>query len=209
MPSINKNTQSSGTKHLKLKIQIISFAYKSNSPPQANLLFDVRFIDNPFWIEDLKPLNGLDKKVQDFVLEQEVSQKFLKSFTQMVKIIIPLQAASIAAKIGTPSQVETVFTIAFGCTGGWHRSVAISGEAARLISELFPEYAIEVVHREIPSAPTSLATGEPTITQPTNIKPTAAKPTTAKQTTDKPTTTKQTSAKSTATKQIVSEETRP
>ncbi len=158
MPAIDKNIPSSGTNNRKLKIQVISFAYKSNSPPKANLLFDVRFIDNPFWVEDLRPLNGLDKKVQDFVLKQDVSQQFLSAFKQMVKMIIPLQAASIVAKIGTPSEVETVFTIAFGCTGGWHRSVAVSGEAARLINELFPEYEIEVVHKEIPSADTSPAT---------------------------------------------------
>ncbi len=157
MPSIDKNIQPTGKTTLKLKIQVISFAYKSNSPPKANLLFDVRFIDNPFWIENLKPLSGLDKRVQDFVLEQEVSQKFLGAFTQMVKMIIPLQAASMAAKVGTPSEVDTVFTIAFGCTGGWHRSVAVSLEAAKLIKELFPEYDVEVVHREIQSENTGVA----------------------------------------------------
>jgi RNase adapter protein RapZ len=167
MPTNDKNIQTSGTNKPKLKIQVISFAYKSNSPPKANLLFDVRFIDNPFWVEDLKPLNGLDKKVQDFVLGQDVSQQFLNAFKQMVKMIIPLQAASVASKIGTPSEVDTVFTIAFGCTGGWHRSVAVSGEAARLIGELFPDYSIEVVHREIASTTTTPATTIQAITEET------------------------------------------
>jgi len=149
MQPINENIQATRINTHKLKIQIISFAYKSNSPPKANLLFDVRFIDNPFWVEELRPLNGLDKRVQNFVLNQDVSQKFLNAISQMVKIIIPLQAASIAAKIGTPSEVDAVFTIAFGCTGGWHRSVAIAGEVAKLVNEIFPEYGVDVVHREI------------------------------------------------------------
>ena len=51
----------------KLKIDIVSFSYKSGSMPKANLLFDVRFIDNPYWVEKLRPLTGLDKNVQDFV----------------------------------------------------------------------------------------------------------------------------------------------
>src|ERR1700722_15778117 len=105
------------TNSQKLKIEIISFAYKSNLPPKANLLFDVRFIDNPFWVEHLRPLTGLDQDVQDFVLNQNAAQSFIKAFADMIKIILPMQAASIAAKVGTPSEVETVFTVAFGCTG--------------------------------------------------------------------------------------------
>ncbi len=133
----------------KLKIEIISFAYKSNQPPKANLLFDVRFIDNPYWVESLRPLTGLDKNVQDFVLTQQAAQSFINSFAEMIKIILPMQAASIAAKIGTPSEIETIFTIAFGCTGGQHRSAAIAEESARLINEIFPGYPIHIVHREI------------------------------------------------------------
>lgn len=137
------------TNNQTIKIEIVSFAYKSNVPPKANLLFDVRFIDNPYWVEELRLLNGLDQKVQDFVLQQEVSKKFLMALSDMLKIILPLQAASIASKIGTPSEVDCTFTIAFGCTGGWHRSVAIAGEAVNLISKLFPDYAVYLVHREI------------------------------------------------------------
>ncbi len=133
----------------KLKIEIISFAYKSNMPPKANLLFDVRFIDNPFWQEHLRPLTGLEKSVQDFVLKQKAACDFICAFGDMIKLILPLQAASIAAKKGTPSEIESVFTIAFGCTGGQHRSVAIAEEAASLINKLFPQYAIKILHREI------------------------------------------------------------
>lgn len=143
MPAINN------TNNEKLKIEIISFAYKSNLPPKANLLFDVRFIDNPYWVESLRPLTGLDKNVQDFVLNQNATQDFIKAFGEMIRIILPLQAASIAAKIGTPSEVETIFTIAFGCTGGQHRSTAVAEEAARIISNLFPPYTIKIWHREI------------------------------------------------------------
>jgi RNase adapter protein RapZ len=133
----------------QLKIEIISFAYKSNMPPKANLLFDVRFIDNPFWVEHLRPLTGLEKSVQDFVLEQRAAQDFICALKDMIKLIIPMQAASIAAKKGTPSEIESVFTIAFGCTGGQHRSVAVAEESARLINKLFPQYTIRIWHREV------------------------------------------------------------
>ena len=133
----------------KLKIEILSFAYKSSSIPKANLLFDVRFIDNPYWVEELKPLTGLDKNVQDFVLKQNAAKDFLAAFKGMIKVCIPAHADSIAQKTGTASELESVYTIAFGCTGGQHRSVSIVEEAALLISQLFPQYVISIWHREI------------------------------------------------------------
>lgn len=118
-------------------------------PPKANLLFDVRFIDNPFWVEELRPLTGLHEKVKQFVLDQKASHDFFKAFADMVKVILPMHAASIAAKKGTPSAIDNTFVIAFGCTGGCHRSVAVAAEAAQVLAELFPQYTLETVHREI------------------------------------------------------------
>ncbi len=134
---------------LKPKIEILSFAYKANSIPRANLLFDVRFLDNPYWVEELKPLTGLDKNVQDFVLKQNPAKDFLAALKPMVQVSIPAYAASLAEKAGTASELDEVYTIAFGCTGGQHRSVAIVEETALLLNQLFPHYAISIWHREI------------------------------------------------------------
>ncbi len=133
----------------KLKIEILSFSYKSNTIPKANMLFDVRFIDNPFWVEELRPLTGLDKNVQDFVLKQSVTMDFLAAFKEMIKICLPMYAASISKKNDTASELEDIYIIAFGCTGGQHRSVAIAEDVARIIGQLFPQCTIKIRHREI------------------------------------------------------------
>ena len=133
----------------KPKIEILSFAYKSSSIPKANLLFDVRFIENPYWVEELRPLTGLDKNVQDFVLKQSAAKDFLAAFKEMVKVCISAHAVSIAQKIGTASELDNAYTIAFGCTGGQHRSVSIVEEATLLVGQLFPDYEISIWHREI------------------------------------------------------------
>jgi Predicted P-loop-containing kinase len=132
-----------------LKIEIHSFSYKSSAIPKANLLFDVRFIDNPFWIEELRPLTGLHEKVQAFVLKQNSAQSFLGTLKEMIKVIIPLYADSVAAKAGTGSELENIYTIAFGCTGGQHRSVSMAEETAKLIQQLFPQYTIKIRHHEL------------------------------------------------------------
>jgi len=158
----NTNSQSDGA---RLKIEIVSFAYKSKELPKANLLFDVRFIDNPFWIEHLRPFNGLDKNVQDFVLKQNVARHFLDAFGEMVKILIPMHAVSMSAKTGTASEMDSVFTIAFGCTGGWHRSVAIAEESARQMAKLFPQYLIKIRHTEIDEDEIAPTTGKQVINE--------------------------------------------
>jgi len=132
-----------------LKIQILSFAYKSNSIPRASLLFDVRFIDNPYWVEDLRPLTGMNKNVQDFVFNQTIAQDFLTVFKEIAKVCIKAHSDSLKGKAERGSDLEDTYTIAFGCTGGQHRSVAMVEEAAALINQLFPRYAIDIWHREI------------------------------------------------------------
>jgi RNase adapter protein RapZ len=144
----------------KLKIEILSFAYKSNSIPRANLVFDVRFIDNPYWVEELRSLTGLEQKVQDFVLKQNVAQDFLAAFKEIAKVCIIAHIDSLAEKSGKTLELDDVYTIAFGCTGGQHRSVAMVEEAASLINELFPQYAINIYHREINERRNFLSPGD-------------------------------------------------
>src|SRR5579871_16368 len=118
----------------KLKIEILSFAYKSNAIPRANLLFDVRFIDNPYWIEELRSLNGLEQKVQDFVLTQNITQEFLSAFKDIAKICITAHGNDLLGKADKSAELNHEYIIAFGCTGGQHRSVAIVEQAAVLIN---------------------------------------------------------------------------
>ena len=145
----NTNREPAWINDQKLKIELISFAYKSKTIPHANMLFDVRFIDNPFWIDELRPLTGLDSRVQDFVLKQTATENFLLAFKGMIKMLLPAFAVTKAAKTGTASELEEIYTIAFGCTGGQHRSVVIVEEAARLVGQLFPQCSVNICHREI------------------------------------------------------------
>jgi RNase adaptor protein for sRNA GlmZ degradation len=122
-----------------VEIKIVSFGYKAGSAPPANMLFDVRFLDNPYWVEELRPLTGLDKPVQDYVLEQPLSKHFLSCVHSMIVQILPKMAKS-----GTQS-----LTIAFGCTGGQHRSVSLVEALARTLKETLPGRVIKLTHREL------------------------------------------------------------
>ena len=75
-----------------LELIITSFGYKKSAPPSANIVFDVRFLQNPYWVEELRPLSGKDQPVQDYVLKQELAQDFLAFLTTMLKKILPHMA---------------------------------------------------------------------------------------------------------------------
>lgn len=97
-------------------VNILSFGYKFGIPKEADLVFDVRFLPNPFYIPELKSLSGLDQPVADYVMGHEVTQEFFKKLTEMVRFLIPLYQA----------EGRTQLVIAIGCTGGRHRSVTIA-----------------------------------------------------------------------------------
>lgn len=121
------------------KIRVVSFGFKKSSPPLANMLFDVRFLKNPYWVDELRPLSGLDKPVRDYVMEQSAAQEFLSHVLHMAELVMPpiFEAKS------------NVFTFAFGCTGGQHRSVSVAEVLAESLRELFPDHEIEIEHREM------------------------------------------------------------
>lgn len=121
------------------EIKIVSFGYKSGPPPNANMLFDVRFLDNPYWVEELRPLTGLDRAVQDYVIEQALAKHFLHAFLSMASEVLPEMSKKKATHV----------TIAFGCTGGQHRSTSIAEYTAKQLGELFPNYTIKISHREL------------------------------------------------------------
>jgi len=104
-----------------MRVSIVSFGYSFGIPRDVDLVFDCRFLPNPHWDEDLRPLTGLDDPVVAFVLEQEPAQHFLQDVTNMLEWQIPAFAA----------EGKSYLSIAIGCTGGRHRSVAIAEELRR------------------------------------------------------------------------------
>lgn len=99
-----------------LMINVLSFGFKYGIPDESDLVFDVRFLPNPFYIAALKPLTGLDGDVRDFVMNHDVSIRFLESLTQMLQILLPHYVA----------EGKNQLIISIGCTGGRHRSVALA-----------------------------------------------------------------------------------
>jgi UPF0042 nucleotide-binding protein len=103
-----------------LTLQLVSFAYKHGIPLEADVVFDVRFMENPFYIDRLRPLNGLDSEVRTFVLGQPITGRFLDHVGQFLDLVVP----------GYEAEGRSRLTVAFGCTGGQHRSIAIAEEVA-------------------------------------------------------------------------------
>ncbi|MBK9203365.1 MAG: hypothetical protein IPL73_13220 [Candidatus Obscuribacter sp.] len=103
------------------------------------MLFDVRFLKNPFWVEDFRPLTGLDLPVRRYVMEQEAANAFLANLLLMLDQVLPLMFETKA----------NVFTIALGCTGGQHRSVSVAETLATELKERFKTVDIELSHREL------------------------------------------------------------
>lgn len=119
------------------KVFIITFGYKYGLPMQADIVFDVRFIPNPFYDEDLGTLNGLSSEVKQYVLSFQETNEFLKRFEDFLQFLIPKYIA----------EGKSYLTIALGCTGGKHRSVAI-GE---LLFEFLQKngFSVSIEHRDI------------------------------------------------------------
>jgi len=121
----------------QLQIAVESFGYKNGLPLDADIVMDVRFLPNPHWDEALRPLTGHDPKVRDFVLERAVTSSFLDQFERMLLEVIPHYQA----------EGRSYLTIAIGCTGGRHRSVAIAEEIARRFAA--HGIAARTMHRDV------------------------------------------------------------
>ncbi len=112
-----------GREHLQIAIE--SFGYKNGLPLDADIVMDVRFLPNPHWEEALRPLTGHDPRVKDFVLEREATSVFLENLETLLVDLLPRYRA----------EGRRYLTIAIGCTGGRHRSVAIAEELSRRFAE--------------------------------------------------------------------------
>lgn len=122
-----------------LAVEIISFGFKNGTPPAANIVLDVRFLKNPYWVEELRPLTGLDEPVKKYVLDQVLAQDVLENLTRLVEHTAP---AMLKAK-------ATTFTIALGCTGGQHRSPAMVEALYERVKSKFSSYDVSSSHREL------------------------------------------------------------
>lgn len=122
---------------LDLTVDVMSFGFKHGVPLDADVMFDVRFLTNPYYIPELRPQTGLDKPVAAYVLDQPEAPRFVEDVATLLERLIPLYAASGKARL----------TVAIGCTGGQHRSVAITERLAQRLSQRFTDVA--PVHRDM------------------------------------------------------------
>jgi RNase adapter protein RapZ len=120
------------------KVTVLSFGYKYGIPMDADLVMDVRFLPNPFWIPELKDLTGKDVDVRNYVLTQEGAEEFLDRYHELLRLI----------GAGYRREGKRYLTLAIGCTGGKHRSVAISEELSRRLADE-DRMAVKVVHRDL------------------------------------------------------------
>ena len=122
----------------RMGLNLITFGYKHGVPLEADIVFDVRFMENPFYIERLKPLTGLDEPVRAFVLQQPITRRFLRFVREFLTFTLPAYEA----------EGKSTLTMAIGCTGGNHRSVAI-GEAIAAEWRAAGGGSVSIWHREL------------------------------------------------------------
>jgi UPF0042 nucleotide-binding protein len=125
----------------RLVIQLISFGFKYGIPLEADLVFDVRFMQNPYYIEELRQLSGLTEAVRNYVLGQPITKKFLEVLHEFLVFTIPAYVA----------EGKTRLAIGIGCTGGYHRSIAIAEALAGWLREE-DLGVVSVFHRELDRA---------------------------------------------------------
>jgi len=118
-------------------ITILSFGFKYGIPMDSDLVFDVRFLPNPYYIPNLKPKTGNDKEVKDYVMESEMAHIFLNKLEDMITFLIPNYIV----------EGKNQLVISIGCTGGKHRSVTLANELSKRLQHL--EYGLKVEHRDI------------------------------------------------------------
>ncbi len=129
--------------HESVTVELFSFGYKFGAPADADMVFDVRFIPNPYYVDKLRPLTGEDKGVYDYVMQFPITKEFLYKAADLVATLIPGYAREGKARL----------TIGIGCTGGQHRSVAVAIALQKQLAEL--DVAATVRHRERSVTPIS------------------------------------------------------
>ena len=134
--SVDANT-SVDEARARLGVTVVSFGFRYGLPANADLVLDVRFLPNPFFVPALRPHNGTEPEVRDFVLGQPDAEAFLARLTDFGAFLLPRYRA----------EGKSYLTIAIGCTGGKHRSVAIAGELARRLE--VSGQSVRLWHRDV------------------------------------------------------------
>ena len=119
------------------RVELVSFGFKNGIPIDSDMVMDVRFLPNPFYDEELRPQRGTDEAVYDFVMSQTETEDFYTRFMDLVEYTLP----------GYRREGKSSLTIAIGCTGGHHRSVALVERAAKQIEGF--GYTVNITHRDI------------------------------------------------------------
>jgi UPF0042 nucleotide-binding protein len=122
----------------EVTLQILTFAFKRGIPLEADLVFDARFLTNPYWEPRLKPHSGLHADVRDFVLRQPAANRFLGLLAELLELTLPAYRAEGKSRV----------TLAIGCTGGYHRSIVLAEELASRLRQAGHE-SVTVFHREL------------------------------------------------------------
>lgn len=122
-----------------LYITVLSFGFKYGIPNDADLVYDVRFLPNPYYIEELRPKSGNDKEVQDYVMSNGKADIFMDKLTDMIRFLIPNYI----------SEGKSQLVIAVGCTGGKHRSVTLANRLYEELDKQKEGYGLKLEHRDI------------------------------------------------------------
>ncbi len=120
-----------------MQVNLMTFGFKYGLPPEADMVLDVRFLSNPYFVDELRGLDGRDARVVEYVFKQEATQTFLAKLKDFLDFLLPLYH----------QEGKSQLTLAVGCTGGKHRSVAVTDWLARQLTG--PDWRITVRHRDI------------------------------------------------------------
>jgi UPF0042 nucleotide-binding protein len=120
-----------------VRLVLSSFGYKHGRPLDVDIVWDCRFLPNPHWVDGLRPLSGLDVEIQEFVLNRDLTRHFIDHLTAILELLLPAYG----------DEGKSYLTVAFGCTGGRHRSVAVAERVARRLSDR--GWRPKVSHRDI------------------------------------------------------------
>mgnify|MGYP003318453676 CR=1 FL=1 len=120
-----------------MQISVSSFGFKHGVPRDADIQLDCRFLPNPYWVEELRDKDGLNREVQEFVLKQENVENFLTDLFSLLNYLIPAYE----------NEGKSYLSVAFGCTGGKHRSVAIAEELSQMLKR--NEIDVSTFHRDV------------------------------------------------------------
>ncbi len=121
----------------KLAINLISFGYRFGLPPDADIVFDVRFLPNPYFVQDLKQYDGNTRPVEEYVMKWDDTREFLLKLFSLISFLTPLYE----------KEGKSYLNIAIGCTGGKHRSVVILNQVAGYFGD--NDYVVTLNHRDI------------------------------------------------------------